>query len=84
MCLLPELSHVFWQAVPSRTLVVFGGLLQGGGKEQYITTLIVLLLHYKEVKSVGGSDTVQCGQPEVVHPVIESLPATYALNHSCC
>lgn len=75
MSQLPELSHVFWQAVPSRTFVVFCDLLQGGGKEQYITTLIVLLLPYKEVKTVGGSG--------VVHTVIESLPETYALNRSC-
>lgn len=84
MCQPPVLSHVFWQAVPSRTLVVVCGLLQGGGKEEYVTTLIVLLLHYKEVKSVDGSATVQCGQPGVVHTVIESLPATYTLNRSCC
>lgn len=52
---------------------VFCDLLQGGGKEQYITTLIVLLLPYKEVKTVGGLG--------VVHTVIET--ETYALNHSC-
>lgn len=33
VCQLPELSCVFWQAVLSRTLVVFRGLLHAGVKE---------------------------------------------------
>lgn len=36
-------------------------------------------MHYKEVKSVGSSAPVQCGQPGVVHTVNENLPAIYAL-----